>query len=326
MYELSSVKATQAEKTNKTIKRGGIMFWLQRNGAWLFMSAPAVLLLFVFSYLPMYGIIIAFKNYKAGRGILGSDWIGFKNFEFLFATDTAMRTVRNTVVLNLLFIAMGTIAAILIAFLFYELYGSAMLRFYQSSVFFPSFLSWVIVSFFVYAFLSTKSGLVNNTLIRYLPDFVPVIWYQKAEAWPWILLVVNLWKNAGAGSVIYLAGMLAINPEYYEAAAIDGASKWQQRLQITIPMLRPLILIQLLLSLRNVFSADFGLFFFVTQNTPQLYSTVDVIDTFVYRSLVKLGNVGMAAAAGLFQASVGFLLVVLCNWFVRRVDPDYALF
>jgi putative aldouronate transport system permease protein len=326
MYELSSVKSTKIIETPVYKKKPKWLLWLQTNWSWTIMSAPGVLLLFVFSYLPMYGIIIAFKNYKAGRGIIGSEWIGFKNFDFLFATDTAMRTIRNTVFLNLMFIIVGTIAAILIAFLFYELYGSMMLRFYQSSVFFPSFLSWVIVAFFVYAFLSTKSGIINNFLINNFPNAAPVIWYQKAEAWPLILLIVNLWKSAGAGSVIYLAGMLAINPEYYEAAAIDGASKWQQRMKITIPMLQPLILIQLLLSLRMIFSADFGLFFFVTQDSPQLYSTVDVIDTFVYRSLVRLGNVGMAAAAGLFQASVGFVLVILCNWFVRRVDPDYALF
>jgi putative aldouronate transport system permease protein len=274
----------------------------------------------------MYGIVIAFKNYKAARGIMGSDWIGFKNFEFLFTTGKAVDVVRNTVFLNLLFIFTGMVASLLIAFLLYELYGSYLLKIYQSSLFFPSFISWVIVSYFVYAFLNTENGLVNKTLAEWGFTGEPTSWYQKAAAWPWILMFVNLWKGAGAGSVIYLAGMLSINPEYYESAAIDGGSKWQQRWYITLPLLRPLIMIQLLLALRGIFSADFGMFYFVTRNTPQLYSSVDVIDTYVYRALTQLGNVGMAAAAGLFQAMVGFVLVLTINLIVRRIDRDYALF
>jgi putative aldouronate transport system permease protein len=306
------------------IQRGARFFY--KNGSWLVMSAPAVILLFIFSYLPMYGIVIAFKNYKAARGIIGSEWIGLKNFEFLFTTGKGFDVVRNTVYLNLLFIFTGMVASILIAFLLYELYGTFFLKFYQSSLFFPSFLSWVIVSYFVFAFLNTETGLVNKFMERLGNTGEPTLWYAKAAAWPWILMFVNLWKGAGAGSVIYLAGMLSINPEYYESAAIDGANKWQQRWHITLPLLRPLIMIQLLLALRGIFSADFGLFYFVTRNSAQLYSSVDVIDTYVYRALTQLGNVGMAAAAGLFQAAVGFVLVISINWIVRRMDRDWALF
>jgi len=326
MYELTSAKS--AEKLQpvqiKPKSRGGQ--WLYKNAAWLVMCAPSVLLLFVFSYVPMYGIFIAFKDYKAGRGIFGSEWIGLKNFEFLFTTGKGFDVVRNTVVLNLLFIFTGTVFSILIAFLLYELYGSFFMKLCQSSLFFPSFMSWVIVSYFVFAFLNTQTGLVNNFMEQMGKTGEPILWYQKAKAWPWILMIATLWKGAGAGSVIYLAGMLAINPEYYESASIDGASKWRQRWFITLPLLRPLILIQLLLALRGIFSADFGLFYFVTQNSPQLYKTVDVIDTYVFRALTKLGNVGMAAAAGLFQAVVGFVLVMTVNWIVRRIDRDWALF
>ena len=334
MIQLTESPAADLHQQRRLPEGGRAPFYarlwrfLRKNGAWLSMCAPSVILLFIFSYLPIYGIVIAFKNYKAGRGIWGSEWIGFKNFEFLFTTDTAIRTVRNTVILNLIFLVTGTIAALLIAFLLYELYGSFLMKFYQSLMFFPNVLSWVIVSYFVFAFLNTETGLINNALEKYLAGYKQILWYQKADAWPWILMIVNLWKGAGAGSVIYLAGMLAINPEYYESAAIDGASRWQQRWHITLPLLRPLLMIQILLALRGIFSADFGLFFFVPNhmNSPQLYATIDVIDTFVYRSLVKLGNVGMAAAAGLFQATVGFVLVMLCNWIIRRIDPDYALF
>ena len=326
MYELSSFKAPTTESTTKPVKKASAWQWLKRNSSWLLMSAPSVILLFIFSYLPMYGIVIAFKNYKAARGIFGSDWIGFKNFEFLFTTGKGFDVIRNTVILNLIFIFTGLVAALLIAFLLYELYGNFLLKFYQSSLFFPSFLSWVIVAYFVFAFLNTQSGLLNKFLIQLGFAGEQIVWYQEARAWPWILAFVNLWKAAGAGSVIYLAGMLSISPEYYESASIDGATKWQQRWYITIPLLRPLIFLQLLLALRGIFSADFGMFYFVTQNSPQLYSTVDVIDTYVFRALTKLGNVGMAAAAGLFQAVVGFFLVITLNWIVRRIDRDYALF
>ncbi len=326
MYELSSTKPVNAIDPSQAKRKFRLLKWIYKNGAWLAMSAPSLILLFIFSYLPMYGIVIAFKDYKAARGIFGSNWIGFKNFEFLFTTGKGFDVVRNTVFLNLLFIFTGMAVSLLIAFLLYELYGTFLMKIYQSSLFFPSFLSWVIVSYFVFAFLNTQTGLVNKTLAQLGFTGERILWYQRADAWPWILMVVNLWKGAGAGSVIYLAGMLSINPEYYESAAIDGASKWQQRMYITLPLLRPLILIQLLLALRGIFSADFGMFYFVTQNSPQLYSTVDVIDTYVYRALTKLGNVGMAAAAGLFQATVGFVLVMLANWVVRRIDRDYALF
>ncbi len=326
MYELSSTKPTGVVQPSQTKRKFSLLKWLYKNGAWLAMSAPSIILLFIFSYLPMYGIVIAFKDYKAARGIFGSNWIGFKNFEFLFTTGKGFDVVRNTVLLNLLFIFTGMAVSLLIAFLLYELYGSSLLRIYQSSLFFPSFISWVIVSYFVFAFLNTQTGIVNKLMVQFGNIREAILWYQKASAWPWILMFVNLWKGAGAGSVIYLAGMLSINPEYYESAGIDGATKWQQRWYITLPLLRPLIMIQLLLALRGIFSADFGMFYFVTQNSPQLYSTVDVIDTYVFRGLTQLGNVGMAAAAGLFQAAVGFVLVITVNWIVRRIDRDWALF
>ncbi len=326
MYELSSTKPAGVVQPSQLKRKFSILKWLYKNGAWLTMSAPSVILLLIFAYLPMYGVVIAFKDYKAGRGIFGSDWIGFKNFEFLFTTGKGFDVVRNTVLLNLLFIFTGMAVSLLIAFLLYELYGSFLMKIYQSSLFFPSFISWVIASYFVFAFLNTQTGIVNKMLTQFGYTGEQILWYQQAKAWPWILMIVNLWKGAGAGSVIYLAGMLSINPEYYESASIDGASKWQQRWYITMPLLRPLIMIQLLLALRGIFSADFGLFYFVTQNSAQLYSTVDVIDTYVFRALTSLGNVGMAAAAGLFQATVGFVLVITVNWVVRRIDRDWALF
>lgn len=288
------------------------------------MVAPGVLLLFIFSYLPMAGLIIAFKDFRASQGMLGSEWVGLENFRFLFGTGAAWRITLNTLGLNALFISSNLIGSLTVALLLNEVRSRIASRFYQFALFIPYFISWVIVGYFGFAFLNTDTGLLNRLLASF--GMPPVRWYASPEYWPLILMLVNLWKNLGFWSIIYLAGIINISPEYYEAARIDGATKWQQIVSITLPLLLPLVLINLLLAVGRIFYADFGLFFNVTRDSSQLYQTTDVIDTYVYRALRSTGDVGMAAAASFYQAIVGFLLVLFTNWLVRRVDPDKALF
>ncbi len=292
----------------------------RRNLVWFLMALPALIWIFIFKYVTMFGVVIAFQDYKARRGILGSDWVGFKNFEYLFATDTALRATRNTLVLNFTFIIVGLIVALLLAWLIFEIYSSVLTRYYQMLLLLPRFISWVIVSYFVFALLKTDNGVVNNLLTSIGTD--PVSWYSTPQYWPAILLLCVLWAGAGVGSLIYLAGMLAIDPQLFEAARIDGATKWQQYRLITFPLLRPLIVINLLLALGGIFSADFGLFYQVPANTALLYETTDVLDTFIYRSLLELPNLGMPAAGNLYQAIVGFCLVITANWVVRRIESQ----
>lgn len=290
----------------------------------LLMGAPGLLLLFVFVYLPMAGIVIAFTNYKFDKGVFGSDWVGLNNFKFLFATSDTLRVTWNTLFMNGLFIITGTVASIAVAILMNEVHTKLRARLYQSAMFFPYFISMVVVGYFVFAFLSTDDGLINRFLTSI--GAKPVSWYRSPQHWPAILVIVNLWKGVGVGSIIYLAGILAISPEIFEAARIDGATKGQQIIYITLPLLTPIIVILVLLSIGNIFRADFGLFFTVTRDQPQLYPTTDVIDTFVYRALRKSGDISLAAAAGFYQSIVGFILVLVANWVVRRVDPDRSLF
>jgi putative aldouronate transport system permease protein len=298
--------------------------WVRNNGAPIMMSLPAVLILFIFAYLPMFGIIIAFKEYRFDKGILGSEWIGLTNFKFLFGSDVAWRITRNTIVMNLLFIITGTITNILVALLMNEVQGKLRAKFYQSFMFLPHFLSWVVVGYFAFAFLSLDNGILNKVLAGFGAD--TVAWYREPDYWPTILIIVTLWKGIGYGSIFYLAIMLGINPEFYEAAKIDGAGKLQQIWYITFPHLVPVIIILTLFAVSGIFRADFGLFFNVTRDQAALYPTTDVIDTFVYRALRQMNDLGMSAAAGVYQSVVGFFLVFTVNWLVRRVDPDKALF
>ncbi len=296
----------------------------QTNLPLLLMALPGIILILIFSYLPMIGLLIAFKDYRFAEGILGSAWVGLENFRFLFGTDTAWRITRNTLLMNGLFIATGTVASLTIAILLNEVFISRLTKYYQTLLFFPHFISWVIVSYFVFGFLNVNNGLLNQLLVDW--GFDKISWYRSADYWPGILTLAHLWNSVGFGSIVYLAGILGISPEYYEAAKIDGATKWQQTRHITLPMLLPLIIILVLLAIGRIFYADFGLFFFVPRDNAMLYPATDVIDTFVYRSLVELGNISMAAAAGFYQSIVGFGLVILANWIVRKINEDYSLF
>jgi putative aldouronate transport system permease protein len=297
---------------------------LRKNRTLLLMALPGVLLLIVFSYLPMIGSLIAFQDYRPARGIFGSEWIGFENFRFLFSTGDAWKLTFRTMGYNAAFIAFDQIAGLAIALCLNEVRNRLVSRTYQSLLFIPFFLSWVVVSYLSFAILKTDGGALNNALESL--GGRPVRWYGTPEYWPPLLVLINFWKNVGLSVTIYLAGMIAINPEYYDAAKVDGAHKLQQIRYVTLPLLVPLIIIIVLLGMGRILRADFGLFYNVPQNSSQLFSVTDVLDTYVFRSLRVQGNVGMASAAGFYQSIVSFILVIVANWTIRRIDPDRALF
>ncbi|GBF76503.1 sugar ABC transporter permease [Paenibacillus sp. 598K] len=286
------------------------------------LALPAVIAIFVFAYLPMGGLILAFKDFRYNLGILGSQWVGLKNFEFLFTSDTAFRITRNTLLYNATFIVTTMVAALIIAILLNEI-SKKWLKLYQTAMFLPYFLSWVVVSYIAMALFDQSNGFLNQLLQGM--GMEPKPWYQDASVWPYILTLTNLWKAVGFSALIYYAGILGIDSSYYEAATIDGASKFQMALKITIPLLAPLLIILFIISIGNIFRADFGMFYFIPDDSKFIYATTDVIDTFVYRSLRQLGDVGMSAAVGLYQSVIGFFLVLGANLVIKKIDEDNSL-
>ncbi|WP_411431076.1 ABC transporter permease [Paenilisteria weihenstephanensis] len=293
------------------------------------MVLPGVAWFVIFAYLPMFGTVIAFKDYRVdGNGfissLMSSDWVGLDNFKFLFRTDDAFIITRNTVLYNLVFIIVGLLLGVALAIVFNSLVNKRMAKVYQTGMLFPYFLSWVVVSYFLYSFLSEDSGLLNSMIVAFGGD--PISWYSDPQYWPFILIFMNIWKGLGYGSIVYLAAIAGIDRNYYEAAMIDGAGKWQQIRHVTIPALTPLIIILTILNVGKIFNSDFGLFYQLPRNSGPLFPVTDVIDTYVYRGLTSLGDISMSAAAGLYQSIVGFILVMLTNYIVKKIDPEYALF
>lgn len=302
---------------------------LWKNRAWLLMVLPGTIWLLVFSYLPMFGTVLAFKNYKMHPGgfvqsLINSEWVGFDNFKFLFTSGDAFRITRNTILYNLVFIVLGLIFAVFVAITLSEIANKKLAKVYQTGMLFPHFLSWVIVSYFVFSFLSTDKGMVNSILATFGAE--PVAWYSEPKHWPLILIFMNIWKGVGYGSIVYLAAIVGIDRTYYEAATIDGASKWQQIKNITIPLIVPLMIILTIMAIGRIFNSDFGLFYNIPRNSAVLYPVTDVIDTYIYKGLMNMGNIGMSTAAGLYQAAVGFILIMTTNKLVKKVDPEYGLF
>ncbi len=288
------------------------------------MALPGMLYLFINNYMPLPGLVLAFKKFNARKGIFKSDFVGFKNFKYLFATKDAFIITRNTILYNVVFIIVNTVLAIFVAILLAEM-TSRVKKAYQSAILLPYMISMVIVSYLVFGFLSTENGFINNSILRPLGKD-PVAWYMEKKYWPFILVFVSAWKGVGYNCVIYLASILGIDRSIYESAAIDGASKWQQIFKITIPMLKTTIVMLTLLAIGRIFYSDFGLFYQVPQNQGALFSVTNTIDTYVYRGLLELGDMSMSSAAGLYQSIVGFILVLGSNLVVKKIDPDYALF
>ncbi|MEK3915629.1 sugar ABC transporter permease [Paenibacillus sp. FSL H7-0331] len=298
---------------------------MTRNGSVYLMFVPVGLLLLVFNYMPMGGLVIAFKNFDFTQGIFGSSWANpiFNNFKFLFNSEYALRALRNTIFLNLLFVFSGLIFEVSLALLLNEIRNKAFKKVAQSLTFLPYFISWIVVGVFTYNLL-TDVGAVNSIISFF--GFEPIDFFSKPGLWPAILVLIMRWKVTGYGSVIYLAALTGIDASYFEAAAIDGANKWQQIRYISLPMLKPTIIILTLLAIGRIMNADFGMFYAVIGDASTLYPTTDVIDTFVYRGLRVNGDIGMSAAAGFLQSIGAFILVLGSNLIARKIDKDSALF
>jgi len=288
------------------------------------LALPGIIFVFIFNYIPMYGILIAFKNFNIRKGILASEWVGFKNFEFFFTTEKLWLVMRNTVFLNVLFIVGTTVFAVLLAIFLNEIRLKWLKKGLQSLIFLPYFMSWVVIGMLVQSFIGGMNPTLDSMLLS-LGIEAPH-WYNEPHLWPWILTVIRIWQGTGYLSIIYLAAITSFPDEIYEAAKIDGATRWQSIYRITIPLLIPTISILTILAVGKIFNGDFAMIYAIVGDNSMLYSTTDVIDTYVFRSMRVLNDFGMAAAVGLFQAVMGFIFVIAVNAIVRKFSRDSALF
>lgn len=308
------------ERTKLGMKKRLKLF--RQNSPLLLLALPAMLLLLVFNYIPLYGLILPFKEYRIDLGFFESPWAGFENFEYLFTGD-AWRITRNTILFNTIFIVVGLIGAVGFALLLFQL-TSGFVKLYQTILFIPYFISWVVASYLFLGLLDMDYGYINRLLEMFGQD--PIMWYNEPKYWYVILPLANLWKGVGYSTIIYYTQLLGVDPELYEAASLDGAKKWQCVRYISLPMLKPLIVMMTLMSIGSIVKADFGLFYNLTRDSTALYPMTDVIDTYVYRALRQLGDVGMSSAAGFYQSVVGFILVLTSNFVVKKLDPENSLF
>ena len=299
---------------------------LKRHGLVYLTGLPGLVLLFLFNYLPMMGIIVAFKQYSFKLGIWNSPWAEplYNNFIYLFKSPFTLRATFNTLYLTVLFMVFSTLAGLGLALMLNEIRHRTLKRVTQSLTLLPYFLSWIVVSVFVYAFLSEGSGVLNKLLVAL--GFQPVSWYSEPGYWPALLVIINVWKGLGYGSIMYLAGLSGVDPSYYEAAQIDGATRWQQTLHISLPALLPTIITLNLLAVGRIMNADFGFFYGIIGDNALLLETTDVLDTFIFRTLRGLGDVGMSSAAGLYQSVVAFGLVLVTNKLANRYCDGAGLF
>jgi putative aldouronate transport system permease protein len=298
----------------------------------LTMVAPGAIWLIILRYLPMFGIVIAFKDYKIFtkdpslfNNIMNSEWVGLNNFKFLFTTSDALMMIRNTIGYNALWIVLGLLFSVSFAIMLSEITNKFVAKTYQTLMFFPYFLSWVVASYFVLAFLDPTRGLLVHLQQNWGMEVTN--WYNDNKPWPIILTIASLWKSIGYSTILYLAAITGIDASQYEAASIDGANKWKQIIYVTLPHLKPMIIILFIMNIGKIFNADFGLFWSVPMNSGPLFPSTQVIDTYVYRALMATGgDIGMSTAAGLVQNIVGFICIMAANTIVRKVDEDSSLF
>ena len=311
--------------TNGAIGRKKRRFFRREDFALYIMALPTVIFLLMFCYAPMFGLVMAFQDFKVTSGFFGSKFVGLANFKYLFTTTDAWIITRNTVCYNLVFIAVNTLVAVVMALMLSELTNRRLAKTLQTVYMLPYFLSWTVVAIVVSAFLDREYGLVNK-IIQAVGGKGKTDWYKQKDIWPPLLVFIHAWKGVGYNTVLYLAVISGISQDYYEAAVLDGATKFQQARYITLPHLRFVISISLIMAMGGIFRGDFGLFYSVTKDSGRLYPVTDVIDTYIYRGLKTLGNVGMSTAAGFYQSAVGFLVLLGANWVVTKIDPDSAMF
>lgn len=289
------------------------------------MLFPALLYFFINNYMPMYGITIAFRKLDYKLGILKSPFNGLENFKFLFASGNLGPVVRNTLLYNLAFMVIGTVFPITVAILFNEIRNKWVKKSYQTLLLVPYLMSMVIVSYLVFAFLSADTGFINKSILEPMTGET-ISFYQEKKYWPFILVFVSQWKGIGFSMVLYLSAILGISTEYYEAARVDGATKWQQIRYVTLPFLKPMVITMTILSISKICMSDFGLFYQVPKNSGTLYSVTQTIDTYVYNALMNQNNIAMSSAASVLQAIIGFILVIVCNTVIRKVSRENAIF
>ena len=320
-------------KTNSAVKKPSKMKSASKKKTLMLttMVLPGAIWLLLLRYLPLGGIIMAFQDYKIYtkapsfiNNLKNSAFVGFKNFKFLFATSDTWVMVRNTLGYNLVFIVLGLVISVAFAVMLNEVTHKFAAKTYQTLMFFPYFMSWVVASYFLQAFLDPTRGLIphmQSNMGVTVTDF-----YNNTKPWPFLLVLCNVWKNTGYSVVLYLSAITGIDASQYEAASIDGASKWQQVLYVTLPHLKTMIIILFIMNVGKIFNADFGLFYSVPLNSGSLFPATQVIDTYVYRTLTATSNIGMSTAAGMMQQLVGFICIIIANRVVSRIDADSSLF
>lgn len=302
----------------------GMIRELVRNKYLYLLALPGILFLLIFAYIPLFAHVIAFKRFQANLGIWRSPWIGFDNFKFFFQSDIWYKLTFNTVFLNTLFILFGFALALMIAVLLNEIRIALFKKLCQSLIFMPYFISWMVVSLMMFAMINTTDGLANRTLVEW--GQAPYNFYNSPDMWPGILTMVYVWKFTGYKSVIFLAAITGISEDYYESARIDGATRFQQIRHITLPLIKPVAIVLLLLAIGRIFYGDFGMVYGIIGDNGVLYPTTDIIDTYSFRALRQLGNFGMSSAVVLYQSVLGLVTIVIFNWIVKRVEPDSRLF
>ena len=292
-----------------------------KHRAHVIMALPVFLILFFIMYVPMAGLVMAFKDFDYTLGIWKSPWNGIENFKFLLASKaTFVSMTKNTLIYYVIFTALGTFLNVALAIAIDQFVFKKVAKTMQTLMIIPVFISYAAVQFIVYAFISTDTGMINHVLDT------PIRFYSTASWWPLILTIVKIWNSVGYGSVLYMSVLAGIDTELYEAAEIDGANKWQQIWHITIPSLIPMITVMLLLSVGSIMKSDTGLFYQVTRNSGVLYPTTQVIDSYVLNAIFRNSNFGFTAATSFFQSVVGLLMMLFANGMVRKIAPDNALF
>lgn len=302
----------------------GVVAEFSKNRYLYLLALPGTLFLIVFAYIPMSAHLLAFKDFRLSDGLWGSKWVGFDNFRYFFSGNDWLRVTYNTLFLNGLFLVFGLGFAVMLTIFLSEVISPLFKRVAQSFVFLPYFISWIVISMMTQALFSTSEGIINKTLNSL--GFEGVEWYLTPSVWPAILTIIYIWKFAGYNSIIFLAGITGISPEYYESAKLEGATRFQQMIYITLPLLRPIILLMLLLGVGRIFYGDFGMIYAIVGDIGVLYPTTDVIDTFAYRALRQLGNFSTSSAVVLYQSVMGLITVVIFNAIAKRIDTDSRLF
>lgn len=320
MNEERTLTLQEHKRRQKQMRRRRLF----RENLTLFLLAlPGLFFLILFNYVPMGGVIIAFKKYVPLKGILGSKWVGLKNFEFFFKSQDAVRTIRNTLMYSTTFLILDLILGVLMALLLYHLRSRKALKVYHTIILLPRFLSIIIISFIVYAILSPSYGILNRILAAFGGERIQ--WYSEARYWPVILTIVHCWAFVGAGCLYYYAALMAVDESLFEAATIDGANTIQKDWYVSIPSLIPIMVIMTILGIGGLFSGDMGLFYQVPKNQGILYETTDIVNTYTYRAMLD-GTLEKSAAVGLFQSLIGLILVLGTNAIVRKISPEHSMF